>query len=198
MTYDTIILASASRRRSQLLAQIGVRHEVLAADLDESQRAGEAPGDYVARLARQKAEAVVRTLPARDRRPVLAADTAVVLGGQVYGKPGDEEECVAILAALSGRTHEVMTALVVHHAGTLSTGFSASRVSFRAIGNEESRCYWATGEPAGKAGAYAIQGLGAVFVLRIEGSHSGVMGLPLYETAALLDRLRVRRWQRPA
>ncbi|MGQ0383129.1 MAG: Maf family protein [Gammaproteobacteria bacterium] len=198
MTYETIILASASERRSRLLAQIGVRHRVLAQHLDETRRTGEAPRDYVARLAREKAEAAVRGLPAGERRPVLAADTAVVLGGRIFGKPADEDECVAILSALSGRTHEVLTALVVHHAGTLNAGFSASRVSFRAIGEAESRRYWETGEPAGKAGAYAIQGLGAVFVERIEGSHSGVMGLPLCETAALLDGLGVLRWQRPA
>jgi septum formation protein len=194
MTYDTIVLASASERRSRLLAQIGVRHEVMAMDLDETQRGGEAAGDYVARLAREKAEAAAGRLGARDGRPVLAADTAVVLDGRVYGKPADEDECVAILAALAGRTHEVLTAIALLHAGVLDTAASASRVTFRAIGAAESRRYWATGEPAGKAGAYAIQGLGAVFVARIEGSHSGVMGLPLCETAALLDAAGIRRW----
>jgi septum formation protein len=198
MTYESIILASASERRSRLLTQIGVRHEVCGQDLDERQRAGEAPQDYVERLAREKAAAAVQALGARADRPVLAADTAVVLGGQVYGKPAGEAECVAILAALSGRMHEVMTGLVVQHGGLLHRGFSVSRVRFRAIGTAEARQYWATGEPAGKAGAYAIQGLGAVFVEHIEGSHSGVMGLPLYETAALLDGLGVRRWQRTA
>jgi septum formation protein len=195
MTYDSILLASASERRRALLAQIGVRHEVLATDLDESQRDGEAAHDYVARLAREKAAAAVRRLGARAGLPVLAADTAVVLDGRVYGKAADEDECVAILSALAGRTHEVLTAIALLHAGGLSVASSASRVSFRAIGEAECRRYWATGEPAGKAGAYAIQGLGAVFVSRIEGSHSGVMGLPLYETAALLDAAGVRRWQ---
>jgi septum formation protein len=195
MTYDKIILASASARRSRLLAQIGVRHEVLAMDLDETLRDGEAARDYVARLARAKAEAAARRLGTRAGRPVLAADTAVVLDGRVYGKPADEDECVAILAALAGRTHEVLTGIALLHAGALSTAASASRVTFRAIAEAESRRYWATGEPAGKAGAYAIQGMGAVFVSRIEGSHSGVMGLPLFETATLLDAAGVSRWQ---
>jgi septum formation protein len=196
MTYESIFLASASVRRSRLLTQIGVRHEVCAQDLDERQHAGEAPQDYVERLAREKAAAAAQALGARADRPVLAADTAVVLGGRVYGKPAGEADCVAILSALSGRMHEVMTGLVVQHAGMMRRGFSVSRVRFRAIGAAEARQYWATGEPAGKAGAYAIQGLGAVFVEHIEGSHSGVMGLPLYETAALLDGLGVRRWQK--
>lgn len=195
MTYDMIILASASARRSQLLAQIGVRHDVIAMDLDETQRDGEPAPDYVARLAREKAEAAARRHGARAGRPVLAADTAVVLDGRVYGKPADADECVAILAALAGRTHEVLTAVALLHAGGLSTAASASRVTFRAIAEAECRRYWATGEPAGKAGAYAVQGMGAVFVARIEGSHSGVMGLPLFETATLLDAAGVRRWQ---
>lgn len=195
MTYERIILASASERRSHLLAQIGVRHELLATDLDESQQPDEPPRDYVLRLAREKAEAAVRRLGPRAGLPVLAADTAVVLDGRVRGKPADEDECVAILGALAGRTHEVLTGIALLHAGTLNTALSASRVSFRAIGAAECRRYWATGEPAGKAGAYAIQGRGAVFVSRIEGSHSGVMGLPLFETATLLDAAGVRRWQ---
>jgi septum formation protein len=195
MTYDTIILASASERRSRLLAQIGVRHEVMAMDLDETQRDGEPAPDYVVRLAREKAEAAARRLGTRAGRAVLAADTAVVLDGRLYGKPVDEAECVAILAALAGRTHEVLTAIALLHAGTLRTAASASRVTFRAIAEAECRRYWATGEPEGKAGAYAIQGLGAVFVARIEGSHSGVMGLPLFETATLLDAAGVGRWQ---
>lgn len=198
MTYDGIILASASERRSRLLAQIGIRHEVYPMDVDERQRDGEAPRDYVLRLAREKAEAAARALGARANRPVLAADTAVVQDGRVYGKPADEDECVAILSALAGRTHEVLTGIALLHAGGLQSSFSASRVSFRAIDAAESRRYWASGEPAGKAGAYAIQGLGAVFVSHIEGSHSSVMGLPLFEAAALLDAAGVRRWQAPA
>ncbi|HEU0225251.1 MAG TPA: Maf family protein [Steroidobacteraceae bacterium] len=190
-----IILASASARRSRLLAQIGVRHEVMAMDLDETLCEDEAARDYVARLAREKAEAAQGRLGGRDGRPVLAADTAVVFDGRVYGKPADEDECVAILTALAGRTHEVLTAIALLHAGALTTAASASRVTFREIAEAEIRRYWATGEPAGKAGAYAIQGMGAVFVSHIEGSHSGVMGLPLFETATLLDAAGVGRWQ---
>lgn len=195
MTYDSIILASASQRRSQLLAQIGVRHAHSPMDLDETLRPGEPPGAYVARLAREKAEAAQRAQAAGATEPVLAADTAVVLDGRVLGKPADEDDCVAILGALAGRTHEVLTGVALLCAGRLREAQSASRVSFRAISEAECRRYWATGEPAGKAGAYAIQGRGAVFVARLEGSHSGVMGLPLFETAALLDAAGVRRWQ---
>lgn len=196
MGHVEIVLASASARRSQLLDQIGVAHACVAADVDESQRAGEPPAAYVRRLAREKAEAVVARSGARlPPRPVLAADTSVVLDGRIYGKPADEADCVAMLSALAGRTHEVLTAVALWHDGTLREAGSTSRVTFRAIGAGECRRYWATGEPAGKAGAYAIQGLGAVFVARLEGSHSGVMGLPLYETAALLDGAGVARWR---
>lgn len=195
MGYDAILLASASARRSQLLGQIGVAHACVAADIDESQHAGEPPADYVRRLARGKAEAVLaRTAAGQSRQPVLAADTSVVLGGRIFGKPADEADCVAMLSALGGRTHEVLTAIALWCDGRLREAGSTSRVTFRRIGAEECRRYWATGEPAGKAGAYAIQGFGAVFVARLEGSYSGVMGLPLYETAALLDDAGVARW----
>jgi nucleoside triphosphate pyrophosphatase len=195
MSYDSIVLASASARRSQLLRQIGVHHRALAADVDETPRPGEAPASYVGRLAQDKALAVVGAGGGTPDRPVLAADTAVVLDGRIFGKPADEDECVAMLAALAGRTHAVLTALVLWHEGGLSQALSTSRVTFRAILEHESRRYWATGEPSGKAGGYAIQGLGAVFVARLQGSFSGVMGLPLCETAALLDAAGVRRWQ---
>jgi septum formation protein len=195
MSYVAIVLASASARRSQLLDQIGVAHACVAADLDESQHPGEEPVAYVQRLAREKARAVVARQDARPQQPVLAADTTVVLDGRIYGKPADEAECIAMLSALAGRTHEVLTAIALAHGGRLQEALSASRVTFRAIGTEECRRYWASGEPAGKAGGYAIQGLGAVFVSRLDGSFSGVMGLPLHETAALLDAAGVARWQ---
>jgi septum formation protein len=197
MGYDSIVLASASARRSQLLDQIGVRHEVVAADIDESPQPGERPADYVQRLAQDKAQAVVTVLHGRSNRPVLAADTTVVQGGRIFGKPDDEAACVAMLGALAGRTHEVLTAIALWDAGQLRQVLSTSYVTFRAIDEGECRRYWAGGEPAGKAGAYAIQGRGAVFVSRLEGSFSGVMGLPLYETAALLDAAGVRRWETP-
>jgi len=197
MGYDSIVLASASARRSQLLHQIGVRHEIVEADIDESPQPGERPAAYVERLARDKAQAVVTVLHGRPERPVLAADTTVVEGGRIFGKPADEAACVAMLGALAGRSHEVLTAIALWNAGQLRLVLSTSVVTFRAIDAGECRRYWATGEPAGKAGAYAIQGLGAFFVSRLEGSFSGVMGLPLFETAALLDAAGVRRWEAP-
>jgi len=195
MGYDSIVLASASKRRSLLLAQIGVRHRPVAADIDETPRPGERPAAYVERLARGKAQAVVETLENRPDRPVLAADTTVVLGGRIFGKPADEADCVDMLTMLAGQRHEVLTAIALWHDGRLQAKSSTSYVTFRAIAAEECRRYWATGEPAGKAGAYAIQGLGAAFIAHLEGSFSGVMGLPLFETAGLLDAAGVRRWQ---
>ncbi len=197
MGYDSIVLASASARRSQLLTQIGVRHEVTAADLDEEPMPGERADDYVKRLAREKARAVVAVLGERAGLPVLAADTTISLDGRIIGKPADEADCIGILSALSGRSHEVLTAIALLVGNSPRSAFSATRVTFRAIGADEMRRYWASGEPAGKAGAYAIQGFGAVFLTSLEGSFSGVMGLPLFETSALLDAAGVRRWQAP-
>ncbi|MBM5812541.1 MAG: septum formation inhibitor Maf [Gammaproteobacteria bacterium] len=189
MSYDSIRLASASPRRSLLLRQIGVAHAVAAVDVDETRLPPETPAEHVLRLARAKARA-----GACADLPVLAADTAVALGGELFGKPVDEADAVRILGALAGRCHEVFTAVAVECPGRVSTALSVSRVWFRPITADECRRYWATGEPAGKAGGYAIQGFAAVFVERLEGSYSGVMGLPLYETAALLDGAGVRRW----
>jgi septum formation protein len=189
-----LTLASASPRRSQLLDQVGVPHAVRPADVDESRRAGETPREYALRVAIDKAEAGWRA--AGGRGAVLAADTAVALGDELYAKPADRADCLRILGALSGRTHEVLTAVALRHAGGLSTALQVSCVTFRALSVEECELYWATGEPAGKAGAYAIQGLGAVFVTRLEGSYSGVMGLPLAETAALLADAGIPDWQR--
>jgi septum formation protein len=197
MGHDAIVLASASARRSQLLDQIGVRHRVAVADIDETPEPGEKPADYVVRLAAAKAQAAVAKAGGRPGLPVLAADTTVALGSRLFGKPEGEAGCIEMLMALAGRTHEVLTAVALWHDGGLRQALSTSRVAFRAIGAEECRRYWASGEPAGKAGAYAIQGLGAVFVERLEGSFTGVMGLPLFETAALLDAVGVRRWQSP-
>jgi len=197
MGYDSILLASASERRSRLLAQIGVRHRVCAAEIDETPRDREPPAAYVARLAAGKVRAAVSAEGGRPGCPVLAADTTVVLDGTIFGKPADEADCVAMLSALAGRRHEVLTAVAVWHDGRLDESVGTSYVTFRAIDAAECRRYWATGEPAGKAGAYAIQGLGAVFVRHLEGSFSNVMGLPLFETAALLDAAGVHRWQNP-
>ena len=198
MTYGSIILASASARRSQLLSQIGVRHEPFPVDLDERPRSAEPPSDYVMRIAVEKARAAATALGARANRPLLAADTAVVLGERIFGKPVDETHGVAMLMALGGRTHDVLTAVVLRANGGEQRLLQRSLVTFRPLEADECRRYWATGEAAGKAGAYAIQGQAAVFIERLEGSFSGVMGLPLFETAALLDAAGVLRWQAEA
>lgn len=176
-----IVLASQSPRRAELLAQLGVRFEQRPAAIDETPRPGETPAGYVERMARAKALAV-----AGPGAVVLGSDTAVVLDGRVFGKPADRADALAMLAALSGREHAVMTGVaVVANGGTLYR-LSENRVRFRAVDATEAAAYWDTGEPCDKAGGYAIQGLGAVFVERITGSYSGIMGLPLFETAALL------------
>jgi septum formation protein len=184
----TIVLASASPRRRELLAQIGVPHVVLAADMDESPLPGESPAALAARLARSKAIAG----RARDggARAALGADTVVVLDGQVFGKPEDAADARRMLHALSGRAHRVLTAIALALPGLdapVLERISDTEVHMRALTAAEIDAYWASGEPAGKAGAYAIQGRGAVFIRHIHGSYSGVMGLPLYETAQLLQ-----------
>lgn len=195
MPYNRIQLASASLRRSVLLRQIGVAHEIRPVDLDESRLARESPRDYVLRLAWEKVAAGAATSAAL---PVLAADTTVAIGDEIFGKPRDEADGIRMLAALSGRRHDVLTAVALSSNGRVETAISETRVTFRALSVAECRDYWASGEPVDKAGAYAIQGLGAVFIARLEGSYSGVMGLPLFETAALLDSAGVRRWQADA
>ncbi|HLE67740.1 MAG TPA: Maf family protein [Burkholderiales bacterium] len=195
----SIYLASRSPRRRELLAHIGIRFHLLLfrsppgtdPEVGEQARPGESPRDYVLRVARAKAEAgwkrvLQRNLP---RAPVLAADTAVALGERVFGKPAGRPEAAEFLAALSGRRHEVLTAVAVKYDERLETALSASEVRFRALSAEEIRDYVASGECDDKAGAYAIQGRAARFVAEIRGSHSGIVGLPLYETAQLLDRL---------
>jgi septum formation protein len=189
--YDSITLASASPRRSQLLEQIGIRHLVRAADIDETRKAEESPEAYVERLAASKAEVA---WAADARRPVLAADTAVALGTELFGKPEDLNDCVRMLRALAGRTHRVLTAVAVRSQAGLAGALSVSEVTFRALSRAECERYWATGEPRGKAGGYAIQGLAATFITCLTGSYSGVMGLPLAETATLLAAARVRLW----
>ncbi len=186
----SLYLASQSPRRHQLLAQIGVRFEVLAPDIDEIQRPGEPVAEFVSRMAREKAHAVVaRTAP--DPRPVLAADTVVVLDGAVLGKPRDRDDGHAMLRRLSGRTHEVVSGLAVIAGQRTVERRQVSRVRFAELSAAAIAAYWRTGEPRDKAGAYAIQGYGAAFVAHLDGSHSGVMGLPLYETVAALTEAGV-------
>jgi septum formation protein len=187
---DSIYLASASPRRRQLLLQLGVRFEIVAAEVDETTRAGEPAADYVLRLARAKAETAALHL-GDLRAAVLAADTAVVVEGVILGKPRDRAEGLQMLTRLSGRRHQVLSAVALWTAGSLRTALSTSCVTFRTVSAREGEAYWQSGEPADKAGGYAIQGRGALFIERLEGSYSGVMGLPLYETAQLLQQAGV-------
>lgn len=193
MPRDFIYLASASPRRAELLGQIGVRCEVRPAEIDERAHAGEAPRQYVARVAAAKAAAVHAALDGASR-PVLAADTAVVLDGRLLGKPADERAALGMLEALSGRTHRVLSAIALRHADGSETALSESEVRFRSTTAAERTAYCRTGEPYGKAGGYAIQGRGAVFVAHLSGSYSSVMGLPVHETAALLARYGMPEW----
>jgi septum formation protein len=167
--------------------QIGVAHRVRPVDIDESHRAGEKAADYVERIARDKAEIAWKVIESVERAAVLAADTVVVLGDRLLGKPADREDGLAMLGLLSGRTHQVMTAVALRDAGGLFVRRNDSFVTFRALAPGEAEKYWSTGEPADKAGGYAIQGRAAAFIERLEGSYSGVMGLPLFETAELLS-----------
>lgn len=191
MQNDFIYLASSSPRRKQLLEQIGVAYRILAVDVDEHQLANETPDACVLRLALEKARAG-RSAISPERRVVLGADTAVVMDGKMLGKPKDREHGLAMLAQLSGRSHEVMTGVALVGEREISR-LSVTKVLFRVTSAAEREVYWATGEPCDKAGAYAIQGRGAVFISHIEGSFSGVMGLPLYETAELLSEFRIEQ-----
>jgi len=191
MNQELICLASASPRRRQLLEQIGVACEVRPADIDELSFQDESPNDLVCRLALSKAEQVARSVSGARQRIVLAADTVVVLDGKVFGKPVDDNDARDMLRQLSGRTHRVMTAVAISNEGTSHCELSESTVTFCELTPAQIDSYVATGEPADKAGAYAIQGMAAVLVRKLEGSFSGVMGLPLFETAALLQRYGV-------
>ena len=190
-----VCLASASDRRRELLAQIGVPHVVSAAHIDEALLTGERAADYVVRMARAKALAVRER---GVRLPVLAADTTVVLDEIVCGKPADEAESLAMLERLSGRTHQVLTAVALAAHGAVSLRLSASEVRFRTLSRAECSAYWHTGEPRDKAGGYAVQGRAAVFIEHLNGSYSGVMGLPLFETAELLREAGVPYWRHGA
>ena len=181
-----IYLASASPRRSALLDQIGVAHRIQPVDVDETARGGEPPDEYVRRLAVLKAETLWQKLAAAQRQPVLGADTAVVLDYEILGKPRDEQDCVRMLNLLSARTHQVFTAVAVRASDGCQSSVNVSDVTFRKLTDEEIRHYWRSGEPADKAGAYAVQGRAALFIERIAGSYSGIMGLPLFETGRLL------------
>ena len=187
-----LCLASHSPRRRELLDQIGVPHVVRAANIDETMLPGERAADYVQRMARGKALAVVAL---GEALPVLSADTIVLLDGEVLGKPADEAEGLAMLGRLSGRTHEVLTAVALTRAARAQgLRVSSSAVRFRTLTRAECLAYWRTGEGRDKAGGYAIQGGAAAFVEHLCGSYSGVMGLPLFETAELLLEAGVPYW----
>jgi len=192
-----IYLASRSPRRRELLQQLGVRFELLLfregsrqdADTDEAVLAGEQPDDYVRRVTLLKAQAAWHRVLMRrglQRKPVLTADTTVALAGEVLGKPADRAEAERMLGILAGTQHRVLTAVALQFDSRVEMTVSESLVTFAPVDAERIAAYVATGEPFDKAGAYAIQGRAAAFVERIEGSYSGVMGLPLYETANLL------------
>jgi septum formation protein len=183
-----IYLASRSPRRQELLRQVGVRFEVVDAGVAEQPQPGQSPADYAGAMALAKARAARPPRPL----PVLGADTDVVVDGEILGKPAGRDEALAMLARLSNRTHEVYSGVAVVHGARAETALSVTRVSFGAITPAQAAAYWDSGEPADKAGAYAIQGLGARFVREIHGSYSGVVGLPLYETLELLGRFGVR------
>jgi septum formation protein len=204
----SIYLASRSPRRRELLGHIGVKFHLLlfrnrpgaAPDVHEEPLADEEPRDYVMRVARAKAAAgwqrmLERNLP---RAPVLAADTTVALGKRVFGKPASRRDAETMLAELSGKRHEVLTAVVLQYDDQVETALSVSEVQFRELTPREIQDYVATGEPDDKAGAYAIQGRAALFVAEIRGSQSGIVGLPLYETAQLLQRMGASRERRGA
>jgi septum formation protein len=196
MCLDFIYLASGSPRRRELLQQIGVPFRVVATAVDEAVLRSEAPRAYVTRLAAAKADAGWQSSRDATDPPVLAADTAVVLDGKILGKPADREDAEGMLRQLSGRTHEVLTAIALRTASGLQSRISRSEVTFRSIAADEAQAYWETGEPSDKAGAYAIQGRAAIFVADLRGSYSGVMGLPLFETAELLSDAGVWHWPR--
>jgi len=188
-----IYLASASPRRRELLIQLGLEFEAMPSNILEERRAGESPAEYVTRVARDKALYVAGLAKTRGLRahPVLGADTEVVLDGEIFGKPRDRGHGMEMLRRLSGRTHEVLSAVCLIHQDREHAALSVSRVTLTSLTEAEIAQYWETGEPADKAGAYAIQGKAAAFIARLEGSYSGVMGLPLHELAVLLKQIDV-------
>jgi len=191
-TKAPIVLASSSPRRREILEALGVPFRVAPADVDETPLPGEAADAFVLRLASAKAAAAA----AADGEVVIGADTAVVIDGRILGKPVDADDALAMLAALSGRAHRVLTGIAVRTAEGTRTALSDTVVEFRDIGRDEALAYWQSGEPRDKAGAYAIQGLGGAFVARIAGSYSGVVGLPAFETARLLGEAGVEIFAR--
>jgi septum formation protein len=185
-----IILASSSPRRAELLNQIGVHYYVQAVDIDETPLENETAEELVKRLAIEKSQALDS-----GKTPVLGADTLGVLGGELLVKPRDIEHAHEMLSSMSGSWHEILSAVAISYRNKTNVIINKNKVLFRRISNEEIQRYWQTNEPQDKAGAYAIQGLAAIFIERIEGSYSGIMGLPLFETAQLLSKFNIRTWR---
>lgn len=192
-----IYLASSSPRRRELLQQIGVQHEVVAAGVEEKRQTGESAIDYVQRLAMEKAKAGLAAIQrdGRNLAPVLGADTLGVFHETILEKPRDETDAAEILRSLSGQTHEVITAVALVLPDQYRVAHSVTRVTFRELNESEIKAYWMTGEPCDKAGGYAIQGLGAVFVKSIQGSYSNVVGLPLEICSKLFKEFEIPVWQ---
>lgn len=190
-THRTLQLASKSPRRTELLAQIGIQFTVIPVEFDETPFSKEVPNDYVIRLSRGKARA---GFLASSAMPTLGADTIVVIDDTILGKPRDKDDAYKILRSLSGRTHSVLTAVALCSVEQCEHILVETQVRFRAISDEEIHAYWRSGEPKDKAGAYAIQGLGAVFIEEIKGSYSAVVGLPLNETARLCKKFSIQGW----
>lgn len=181
-----VYLASASPRRQELLERMGIAFALVAQGVDEQVHADETPEVFVIRLALEKARAGFANRPAGATAPVLGADTAVVIDDEILGKPTDQADALAMLERLSAQTHRVLTGVALVAEAGEATRLSVSSVTFRDIPVAEREAYWRSGEPDGKAGGYAIQGLGGVFAEQLEGSYSGVMGLPMFETDDLL------------
>jgi len=192
LNYD-LILASASPRRAEILTQIGVNFAVVPAAIDETRYPEESALKYVERMALEKVQAVVGSRS--DNFPVLGADTVVVAGSRIFGKPKNADDAQTMLSLLSGNCHQVLTSVAVGNGKKCSVLVSKTEVKFRTISTRECMDYWKSGEPQDKAGAYAIQGYGSVFVESIKGSYSGVVGLPIAETAQLLRQFKIPVWQ---
>ncbi|MBP21516.1 Maf family protein [Alcanivorax jadensis] len=191
-----LYLASGSPRRAELLRQIAVPFSVLPApDIDETPLPQEPPLDYVCRMAREKAQVGAVAAHGQPLGAVLGADTAVVLGDEILGKPADKQQALAMLKALNGNEHQVMSALALSHRGQLEVRYAITRVQFRHLDEVYLQAYVDTGEGADKAGGYGIQGLGAALVASLTGSYSGVVGLPLEQMVELLDQVGIRYWQ---
>lgn len=195
MNFPDIALASASPRRHELLSQIGVSFSVVSVDVDESLIEGEAPKDYVQRLAVAKAQAGWHIVSSQQQCPVLGADTAVIVDDKILGKPRDVDDARAMLQRLSGRCHQVMTAAAIVYQRQVLSKLNISKVCFSELSSEQIAWYISTGEGADKAGGYAVQGLAAMFIDHIEGSYSGIMGLPLRQTSLMLQQLAGQRYE---